>query len=107
MIIKSYWSNEKEGKQQESFIKNYLKNKKIKRFFISDKEINNFKIVFDDAGRFNILYSLKGNNLKYYVGLLNSSFLFYGDYIKVLLDKDWLNYKNGILKEVIKWKNKN
>ena len=99
MIVKSYWSNKEEGKQKEKFIKNYLKGKYINRFFISDKEIKNFEINFTD-GHFTINYSLKGKNLKYYISLLNSSLLFYGNYVKVLYDKDWEDYEKGILKEV-------
>ena len=64
---------------------------------MSDKEIKNFKISFIDD-RFKINYSLKGDNLKYYVSLLNSSFLIENDFIKVLYDKDWLDYKKEILK---------
>lgn len=100
MIIKSYWGNKKEEKQKEMFIKNYLKRVEIKRFFISDKQIKGFKIFVNDKGNFQINYSLKGRNLKYYVNLLNSSFLFFNDYVKVLYNNDWEDYDKGILKEV-------
>ena len=100
MIIKSYWANKTEEIQKEAEIKDYLKNNEIKQFNIDDKNLKNFKIVFEKE-RFKVLYSLKGNNLKYYVNLLNSSFLFYNNTIKVLWDKHFIDYKNNILEENI------
>ena len=96
MIIKSVWDSEKE-KELSLKIKEFLKNREIKKFYYSDREIKNFKISFEN-NLFKINYSLKGLNLKYYVSLLNSSFLIENDFIKVLFDKDWLNYKEGLLK---------
>ena len=93
-VIKGVWDLEKEIKLTGE-IKEYIQNKNIERFFISDREIKNFKILFED-NRFKIIYSLKGNNLKYYVSLLNSSFLIGKDFIKVLWDKDWLDWDKGI-----------
>lgn len=101
MIIKGYWGDKAEEYQQEELIKDYLKNNKITKFNIEDKDIKNFKISFGNFGRFRVDYSLRGNNLKYYVNLLNSSFLFYNNTIKVLWDKHWWDYKKGILKDVI------
>ena len=99
MIIKGYWANKIEEKQQEELIKDYLKNNKITKFNINDKNIKNFKVTFGTFDRFRIDYSLKGNNLKYYVNLLNTDFLFYNNTIKALWDKHWLDYKGCILKE--------
>ena len=96
MEIKAVWDFKKE-KDLSRKIKEFIKDKEIKRFFMSDNEIKNFKISFIDD-RFKINYALKGNNLKYYVSLLNSSFLIEKDFIKVLYNKDWLDYKKGILK---------
>jgi len=100
-IIKSYWANKIEEKQQESFIKNYVNNIKIdKCFFANGKQIKNFKLDVEN-NRFILRYSLKGNNLKYYMSLLNTSFLFYNNCLMALNDNCWFDYKNGILKENI------
>lgn len=97
MLIRANWDNAKHRKQSVSFVKNYFKNKEVKRFFINDKQVKNFKIAFEEDN-FVIYYSLKGNNLKYYCSLLNRSFLFYDDFVKALWDKDWENFDEGILK---------
>ena len=101
MIIKSYWANKTEEIQQESFIKDYLKHIKINKcFFANGKQIKKFKLDFEN-NRFILRYSLKGNNLKYFMSLLNTGFLFYNNCLMALNDKCFLDWKNGILKENI------
>lgn len=100
MILKPYWSNKQEKEQKELFIREYIRNNPIYYFNIDDREIKNFNIDLSN-GVFTINYSLKGNNLKYYVSLTDSSFLIFGNKIKVLWDRHFLNYDKEILKEEV------
>lgn len=102
-IIKTYWSNEEEGKKQEFDFLQHIQEHEIKKVFVGLKEIKNFKIEIDKNNRMILRYALTKNaSLKYYCNLLNHAIALNKNTAIFLQDNNYLDYKNQTLTEETK-----
>lgn len=96
-IIKHYWANKEEEIKSETEFAKHIEKQEIKKVFIGLKEIKNFKIETEN-GRMILRYALVRNaRLKYYCNFLNHSVALNNNTAVFLQDKNWENYKSGII----------